>query len=83
MEKITDRDRVAAENFAKAVNEAGVLRVIYLGNKNAPQQELSKHMRSRMEVGEILKKSNADVTIFKALSFWDKEEDLFKCCNTL
>src|SRR5688500_4122124 len=65
--KFAERDRVAAENFAKAVNEAGVLRVIYLGGlTNAPQQELSKHMRSRMEVGEILKKSNADVTIFRA-----------------
>ena len=31
-----------------------------------PQQELSKHMRSRLEVGEILKKSNAAVTIFRA-----------------
>ena len=66
--KFAERDRVAAENFAKAVNEAGVLRVIYLGGlTNAPQKELSKHMRSRMEVGEILKKSNADVTIFRVL----------------
>lgn len=65
--KFAERDRVAAENFAKAVNEAGVLRVIYLGGlTNAPQQELSKHMQSRMEVGEILKKSNAAVTIFRA-----------------
>ena len=65
--KFAERDRVAAENFAKAVNEAGVLRVIYLGGlTNAPQQELSIHMRSRMEVGEILRKSNAAVTIFRA-----------------
>jgi uncharacterized protein YbjT (DUF2867 family) len=55
--KFAERDRVAAENFAKAVNEAGVMRIIYLGGlTNAPQQELSKHMQSRMEVGEILKK---------------------------
>jgi uncharacterized protein YbjT (DUF2867 family) len=65
--KFAERDRVAAENFAKAVNEAGVSRVIYLGGLTyAPEQELSKHMRSRMEVGEILKKSNAAVTIFRA-----------------
>ena len=65
--KFAERDRVAAENFARAVNEAGVMRVIYLGGLTyAPQQELSKHMRSRMEVGEILKKSNAAVTIFRA-----------------
>jgi len=65
--KFAERDRNAAENFAKAVNEAGVSRVIYLGGLTyAPVQELSKHMRSRMEVGEILKKSNAGVTIFRA-----------------
>ena len=65
--KFAERDRNAAENFAKAVNEAGVSRVIYLGGLTyAPVQELSKHMRSRMEVGEILKKSNAAVTIFRA-----------------
>lgn len=65
--KFAERDRVAAQNFARAVNEAGVSRVIYLGGlTNAPEQELSEHMRSRGEVGEILKKSNAEVTIFRA-----------------
>ena len=76
--KFAERDRVAAENFAKAVNEAGVLRVIYLGGlTNAPQQELSKHMRSRMEVGEILKKSNADVTIFRAAVIFGTRRRIF------
>ncbi|HEX5920790.1 MAG TPA: NAD(P)H-binding protein [Nitrososphaeraceae archaeon] len=65
--KFAERDRVAAQNFARAVNEAGVSRVIYLGGlTNGPEQELSKHMRSRTEVGEILKESNAAVTIFRA-----------------
>lgn len=65
--KFAERDRIAAQNFARAVNEAGVSRVIYLGGlTNAPEQELSEHMRSRGEVGEILKKSNAAVTIFRA-----------------
>ena len=65
--KFEERDRIAAENFARAVNETGVSRVIYLGGLTyAPDEELSKHMRSRMEVGEILKKSNAAVTIFRA-----------------
>ena len=65
--KFAERDRVAAQNFARAVNEAGVSRVIYLGGlTNAPEQELSKHMRSRTEVGELLKESNAAVTIFRA-----------------
>jgi uncharacterized protein YbjT (DUF2867 family) len=37
--KFEERDRVAAENFARAVNEAGVSRVIYLGGLTyAPEQ---------------------------------------------
>jgi uncharacterized protein YbjT (DUF2867 family) len=65
--KFAERDRAAAENFARAVNEAGVSRVIYLGGLTyAPEQELSNHLRSRTEVGEVLKKSNAAVTIFRA-----------------
>ncbi|HET9434991.1 MAG TPA: NAD(P)H-binding protein, partial [Chitinophagaceae bacterium] len=49
--KFAERDRVAAENFAQAVNEAGVSRVIYLGGLTyAPEQELSKHMQSRKQV---------------------------------
>jgi uncharacterized protein YbjT (DUF2867 family) len=65
--KFAERDRAAAENFAQAVNTSGVRRVIYLGGLSyGTEEELSDHMRSRKEVGEILKKSKADVTIFRA-----------------
>jgi len=65
--KFAERDRFAAENFARAVTSSGVRRVIYLGGLTyGKEEELSEHMRSRREVGEILKKSNADVTIFRA-----------------
>jgi uncharacterized protein YbjT (DUF2867 family) len=65
--KFAERDRIAAENFVRAVNESGVRRIIYLGGLTyAHVDELSEHMRSREEVGNILKKSNADVTIFRA-----------------
>lgn len=65
--KFAERDRAAAENFAEAVNASGVRRVIYLGGLSyGKEDELSDHMRSRREVGEILQKSKADVTIFRA-----------------
>lgn len=65
--KFAERDRVAAKNFAKAVTACGVRRVIYLGGLSyGKEEELSEHMRSRKEVGEILKKSTAEVTIFRA-----------------
>jgi uncharacterized protein YbjT (DUF2867 family) len=68
--KFADRDRIAASNFAKAATECGVERIIYLGglvHENEEQQaNLSEHMRSRLEVGQILKGSTAKVTIFRA-----------------
>ena len=65
--KFAERDRVAAKNFAQAVTASGVRRVIYLGGLTyGKEEELSEHMRSRKEVGEILKKSTAKVTIFRA-----------------
>ena len=63
------RDRLAAENFAKAATYCGIKRIIYLGGlstKKVKNGELSEHLRSRYEVGEILKTSSAKVTILRA-----------------
>ena len=65
--KFAERDKSAAENFSQAVFATGVRRVIYLGGlTHAKEEELSEHMRSRIEVGEILKKYSNKVTIFRA-----------------
>ena len=71
--KFSQRDRIAAENFAKAATECGVDRIIYLGGliqeESKEEEEYSKlsdHMRSRKEVGDILRTSSAKVTIFRA-----------------
>ena len=65
--KFAQRDKSAAENFVRAVNASGVRRIIYLGGlTHAYSEDLSEHMRSRAQVGEILKKSNAEVTILRA-----------------
>lgn len=49
------QDRLAARNFAEAAKEAGVRRIIYLGGLGASATELSRHLRSRQEVAEILR----------------------------
>jgi uncharacterized protein YbjT (DUF2867 family) len=70
--KFSERDRVAAMNFAKVASEYGVKRIIYLGGlihvENDNDDRLSEHMRSRKEVGEILQQqySSSKVTIFRA-----------------
>jgi uncharacterized protein YbjT (DUF2867 family) len=70
--KFSERDRVAALNFAKVASEYGVKRIIYLGGlihaeDDEDDDKLSEHMRSRKEVGEILQLySSSKVTIFRA-----------------
>jgi uncharacterized protein YbjT (DUF2867 family) len=60
-------DREAALNFAGAARNAGVDRIIYLGglgDDNDPQ--LSPHLRSRHEVGQILRDSGVETIEFRA-----------------
>ncbi|HVD08982.1 MAG TPA: NAD(P)H-binding protein, partial [Nitrososphaeraceae archaeon] len=65
--KFAERDRVAAENFARAATECGIKRIIYLGGLSHGEDiELSEHLKSRKQVGQILKTSGAKVTIFQA-----------------
>ena len=61
-----DEDRVAARNFSEAARRSGVRRIIYLGGLGEEQQELSKHLRSRQEVGQILRESGSQVIEFRA-----------------
>ncbi len=55
-------DRRAAESFATAARDAGVNRIIYLGGLGRGNH-LSAHLRSRQEVGRILRESG--VTTFE------------------
>jgi uncharacterized protein YbjT (DUF2867 family) len=61
-----EEDRQAAKNFANAACQAGVQRIIYLGGLGDPSSELSSHLRSRQEVGGILRSSNIRVIEFRA-----------------
>ncbi len=61
-----EADRVAASNFGEAARAAGVKRIIYLGGLGSEEEELSPHLRSRQEVGRILKDSGVPVLEFRA-----------------
>jgi uncharacterized protein YbjT (DUF2867 family) len=49
-----DRDRRAAQVFANAAAAAGVERIVYLGGIEPREAALSQHLRSRLEVEQIL-----------------------------
>lgn len=61
-----EKDREGARNFAAAARAAGVRRIIYLGGLGDSGGELSIHLRSRHEVGEVLRESGVPVIEFRA-----------------
>lgn len=65
-EDFEQTDRRAAENFARACSDQNVKRIIYLGGLGDPSDKLSKHLRSRQEIGDILRTSTASVIEFQA-----------------
>ncbi|MBN2654213.1 MAG: NAD(P)H-binding protein [Nitrospirae bacterium] len=61
-----DKDRNAADNFVKAADKAGVKRIIYLGGLGEARDELSEHLKSRMEIASILSSGTAAATFLRA-----------------
>ena len=61
-----EADRQGARNFGAAATAAGVRRIIYLGGLGREEDDLSPHLRSRQEVGRILRDSGIPVLEFRA-----------------
>ncbi len=61
-----DTDRQAASNMVWAAEQSGVERIIYLGGLGEESPHLSKHLKSREEVGNILESGSVPVTILRA-----------------
>lgn len=61
-----ERDRAAAETFALEAERAGLDRIIYLGGLGDRQAQLSRHLASRNQVGEILQSGAVPTTVLRA-----------------
>ena len=61
-----EKDRIAARNFGDAARRAGVRRIVYLGGLASRGETLSKHLKSRIETGQILRESGVPVVEFRA-----------------
>ncbi len=61
-----DRDRELATTLAKAAHDVGVTRIVYLGGIAPDGEELSPHLASRREVGEILLASGVPAAVLNA-----------------
>ncbi|MBN1452887.1 MAG: SDR family oxidoreductase, partial [Anaerolineales bacterium] len=60
------KDRTAANNFATAAKQSGIQKIVYLGGLGDSNDVLSPHLKSRQEVGEILRQSGVQVVEFRA-----------------
>ena len=60
------RDCLAAQNFALAAQQAGVRRIIYLGGLASATSQISQHLKSRHETGEVLRRFGPPLTEFRA-----------------
>ncbi|WP_426995697.1 SDR family oxidoreductase [Pseudarthrobacter sp. N5] len=59
-------ERLCAGNVARAAADAGAGRIIYLGGLHPEGTQLSRHLRSRKEVGEILLNSSVPTVVLQA-----------------
>lgn len=59
-------DRAGASHVGQAAARAGVQRIVYLGGLGDPRRPLSRHLRSRQEVGLILAASGVPTTELRA-----------------
>lgn len=60
-----EKEESSAKNFNTLINYTNCNQVIYLGGI-ANQEELSKHLRSRKNVEQILKQGNPKLTVLRA-----------------
>ena len=58
----SNRDLLAARNFADAAQEAHLAHIIYLGELADPAGELSPYLRSRHDTGQVLRQGHVPVT---------------------
>lgn len=61
-----ESDLIAAKNFAQAAKQAHCDRIIYLGALATAAPNLSEHLRSRQETGDVLRSEGVAVTEFRA-----------------
>jgi uncharacterized protein YbjT (DUF2867 family) len=61
-----EKDRVAARNLGDAARRAGIQRIVYLGGLATGDEPLSRHLKSRIETGQVLRESGVPVVEFRA-----------------
>lgn len=61
-----DFDLILADNFARCARAEGIGHIVYLGGMIPEQEELSWHLKSRLEVETVLRQSGIPCTVLRA-----------------
>jgi uncharacterized protein YbjT (DUF2867 family) len=61
-----DLDRTAAQNMVEAAKAGGVAKIIYLGGLGGEEAAMSRHLRSRHEVAQILRSGPVPLTYLRS-----------------
>ena len=61
-----DHDRTGVQSFADVAARSGVRRIVYLGGIHPEGEELSAHMASRKEVGDVLLAGEVPAVVLRA-----------------
>lgn len=61
-----DLDLICADNFARACRDHGVKRILYLGGLIPQTKDLSAHLKSRLEVEQVLSSYGIPLTSLRA-----------------
>jgi len=65
-DEFVDKDKQSAINFREVAETCGVKRLIYLGGLGETGDNLSRHLKSRREVGDLLAESSIPVIRLRA-----------------
>ena len=80
-----DRDLILADNFARAAQHRGLRRILYLGGvvPPGPQEQLSRHLASRLEVEQTLGGRGVPLTALRASIVIGAHGSTFSIIRTL
>ncbi len=81
--RFEDYDLIIADNFARAAKKQNIKRVVYLGGiipkgKDSHPEELSLHLRSRLEVEEVFNSYEVPLLALRAGMIMGKEGSSFQ-----
>jgi len=64
--EFAEKDRLAAQNFIDVAEECQIKRIIYIGGLGDRNEQLSEHLKSRMEAGSLLLSGTIPVICLRA-----------------